>query len=310
MCRARLTVCLWLVLPLLCVLPSTAVLALDPSRLTLPKRYYQYWSDLVTVARAAENTERCREVLQGRLLPIKQDEPLRFLIVCRDRDKNSYNLQYGLQEGKPQLLAEQATLLNPQDTPVSEPAVAEQGTEAVAEEDEWGDWESWEAVEQPQLATESGELEGAPESEPDEWGDWESWEAIANDPSLTDTQSEPEQPAAEDEWGDWGDWDSVMGNKAEIVTEDGRTLPVTRETAWQLCLESIEKRVATMLAVTMDPQQHDFTQEKNPLRYRFQLPFTAENPRGDLLRFVADCELSVQQGIQVNILRGTGAQKP
>lgn len=74
------------------LLYSGAALAVDESRLWLPKTYHSKYIDLVKAAAAAENLERCVDVLEGTIdLSQSTKQHPKYRILCRQPNGRSYN---------------------------------------------------------------------------------------------------------------------------------------------------------------------------------------------------------------------------
>lgn len=95
---------------LLALLWSTQGQAVDSGRLWLPAHYQSAMPKLQAVAALAENSQRCVEVVTGKMLLNKSTaEHYYFLITCRDTTNRTFNLSYRspTAEGPPVLAAEQ-----------------------------------------------------------------------------------------------------------------------------------------------------------------------------------------------------------
>lgn len=89
---------------------STQLWGVEPGRLWLPKQYQSAMPKLQEVAGLAENSERCVEVVNGKLQISKTTaENYYFVVTCRDKNQRTFNLSFKapVESGNPKLVAEQ-----------------------------------------------------------------------------------------------------------------------------------------------------------------------------------------------------------
>lgn len=89
---------------------STLVWGVDSGRLWLPKQYQAAMPKLQEVANLAENSQRCVDVIHGKLqLSKTTDQDYYFVITCRDKNQRTFNLSFKspVNSGTPRLVAEQ-----------------------------------------------------------------------------------------------------------------------------------------------------------------------------------------------------------
>ncbi len=89
---------------------AQSAMAVDESRIWLPKKYSAVKPKLLAAAREAEQTSRCITVVAGEMIVRKNtDEHYYFVITCRDKHYKSYNLTYlyPVVGQTPELVAEQ-----------------------------------------------------------------------------------------------------------------------------------------------------------------------------------------------------------
>ena len=74
---------------------SLVVQAVDPSVLWLPKKYKHAHTKLMSAAKEAEATDRCKFVVAGELMVSRStQDSYHFVITCRDQYRSTYNLVY------------------------------------------------------------------------------------------------------------------------------------------------------------------------------------------------------------------------
>ena len=114
-----------------CLLIGHNSMAVDESRLWLPKKYKAAKPKLIAAARRAENTKRCKKVIKGEMITRKNTpENYFFVLTCRDENDRTYNVSYlypiegSGTESEPQLIAEQSN--NVKDVVIVKPSGVEQ----------------------------------------------------------------------------------------------------------------------------------------------------------------------------------------
>lgn len=91
-------------------LVSTTAHAVKPGRLWLPKNYQYAMGKLENTAYLAGTTERCTEVVAGKIDHSKSSaDNFHFVITCRDDKRRSFNMiyNYPADAGAPELVFEQ-----------------------------------------------------------------------------------------------------------------------------------------------------------------------------------------------------------
>ena len=165
----------------------TVTMALDESRLWLPKKYQSLMPKFITAALEAESTERCQKVINGQFVPNKTTETFYyFVITCRDIERRTYNISYRypveggeLESTEQKIVRKKEAQVSPETQPSSSDEMANEEVAAPVE---------------PEI-----------DQDEEDWGDWGSWDEIANE-TQTELAAFAESEEEPDDWGDWGDW--------------------------------------------------------------------------------------------------------
>ena len=278
--------------------------AVDENRLWLPKTYTRLQSRLLLSAQAAEKTERCAEVIGGRLnIDQSNDDGAYFVITCRDAYRRSYTLGYWSPEsgGEPIKVREQAV------TPLPEEMAARRAKQQAAAKAK-----AEEAAKEQAAASNATPL---PTDDPNwgvhGWGDREWYELKEGETverktdEITEEQRPPEEQKQEDpDWGldNWGDREWY-----EIDDDSGDQPPAlsvapTIEEGWRLCEKAIAEKTALMLDVKVLNREKAI-QEGVEVddTVSFSVFVDAKNPIGVALKYMAECTVSLYRDVRVEL---------
>jgi hypothetical protein len=307
---------------LIFLLLSQGVLALDESRLWLPKKHQDLMPKFISAALATEKTERCLKIVNGEFAPEKSDDEFyHFNFTCRDIKRRTYNISYRYPVKGGEAMVDEQKVVRPEDTPTVKPVdmnslEGEKNSDAsdVAPVDpvvdDWGDWGDWDSIsnnKKVELLEDDFEQELDDEDAWGDWGDWDSIISTANEEEDQELSEEdvPESEATDEDdwgdWGDWGDWEAVVSGKPQIVDEEGSAIQLTADHAWTICKEKIADRTRLMLDVTLHGELKKSKDSDKKGNFYFEVPFEAKNPRGDALRYIAACTVSVYDGVTLKL---------
>lgn len=303
---------------LIFLLLSQSALALDESRLWLPKKHQNLMPKFISAALATEKDERCLKIVNGEFSPKKSDDEFyHFSFTCRDIKRRTYNVSYRYPVKGGEAMIEEQKAVRLEDVPPAKPVdmdtlEGEENSDALNAApvdpvvDDWGDWGDWDSISNnKKVELQEEDLEEIDDE--DAWGDWGDWSSIT---STTDEEEDKEvnkegalegEAADEDDWGDWGDWEAVVSGKPQIVDEEGSAIQLTIDHAWTICKEKIANRTRLMLDVTLHEELKKSKDSDKKGTFYFEVPFEAKNPRGDALRYIAACTVSVYDGVTLKL---------
>ena len=221
-------------------------------RFWLPRSYQSYMPQLIAAANAAEQTERCVEVLQGSLATDKPGEnEVQFLLTCRDDDKRSYNLRYAYYPatGAIELTHEQKSQYRIEKEKAAAKAKAEEEARLKAEQ---------EALEKMKA------------------------DIIAM--AEAEAKAEAERQAELSEL-DTANMDAI--ERAAALAE----MPVDEELAWESCLTSLKAQTRNMKDLDIETEPRPESKVVHEVEREFEINFQAKNPQFRVLNYRAYCHV-------------------
>lgn len=276
-------ICLGAAIACLCS-GATLCRALDQDRLWVPKTYQSAMPALVAAARAAENTQRCQEVVTGKIVESKSSaETWHFVVTCRDKGGRTYSLSYRspVAGSVPELVAEQRSGVAVGAVPVD---LAERG---ITEEQ----------------ATTLCLKEFAP-----------AVDVLDDVQPLDESQSAAVQRKGRYYLTLPFTARSDLGNRVlyearcEVsrIGETRYTVELQREGALAICQDHLRSEAALLGRVTPFPNLVvDVEAERG---FRFHIPFDAKTLAVDAVRYLADCQVDSEGESSLTIaLQTSGA---